>query len=230
VIPVLRVLIAILFGGLAAWFLRYRYDRKEPSVWFFAWLVASALNYAFSAAAYWVADMTISQSLWAASFVILSLSLFFIFAFARSFIMDASHALFYWSIPLMFNLALIIMEPEALFARTGDLWAIKDFNAAAIIYIIIDMFYGLLAVYYIFALYGTLRSHDQARELRNWSYILAGLLMVFASAAVGGWLKASVGPGIPVVEIGNLLGALLIMRGVTGPIFDLGMRRAEGEQ
>ena len=229
-IPVLRVLIAILFGGLAAWFLRYRYDRKEPSIWFFAWLVVSALNYALSAAAYWVADMTISQSLWLASSVILSLSLFLIFAFARSFIVDASHVLFYWTIPLMFNVALIIMEPEALFARTGDLWAIKEFNAAAASYIAIDMFYGLLAIYYVFALYGTLRSHDQVRESHNWGYILAGLLTVFASAAVGSWLKASLDPGIPVVEIGNLLGALLVMRGVTGPIFDFATRRAEGEQ
>lgn len=228
-IPVLRVLIALLFGGMAVWFLRYRYDRKEPSVWFFVWLVASALNYALSAAAYWVSDLTISQSLWAASFIILSISLFLIYGFARSFKVDASHVLFYWTIPLMFNIAVIIMEPETIFARTGHLWAIKELNAAVIVYIIIDAFYGLLALYYVVALYGTLRSHDQVRELQNWRYILAGLLVVFASAAVGGLLKASVDPGMPVVEIGNLLGALLIMRGVTGPILDFDARRAEGE-
>jgi hypothetical protein len=229
VIPILRVLIAVLFGGMAAWFLRYRYDRKEPSVWFFMWLVASALNYALSAAAYWVADTTISQSLWAASFVVLSMSLFLIFGFARSFTVDASHILFYWSVPLMFNVSLIMMYPEALFARSGDLWALKEFNGAVGISIAINAFYAMLALFYIAMLYRTLRSHDQKKELHNSRYVLAGLLLLFITAAAGGWLKASVNTEMPVLEIGNLIGALVIMRGVIGPLRGFGVRKTQGE-
>ncbi|MBN2028508.1 MAG: hypothetical protein JW854_17285 [Actinobacteria bacterium] len=229
-IPVYRVLIAVLFGGMAAWFLRYRYDRKEPSVWFFVWLVASALNYALSAAAYWVKDMTISQSLCAASFTVLSISLFLIFGFARSFTVDASHLLFYWSVPLMFSMALTIMYPEALFVRSGDIWVLKKLNAATGVYIAIGALYAMLAVYYIGVLYRTLRSHGQKKEMKNTLYILAGLLLLFITAAVGGWLKASTDPGIPVVEIGNLIGALMIVWGVTGPMTAFTARKAEGER
>jgi len=230
VIPVYRVLIAVLFGGMAAWFLRYRYDRKEPSIWFFLWLTASALNYALSAAAYWVGDMTISQSLWAASFTVLSISLFLIFGFARSFKVDASYTLFFWTIPLMFSMALTIMYPEAIFDRIGDIWVLKEFNAATLVYLIIDVFYALLALYYISMLYRTLKSHGQRKELHNTRYILAGLLIVFVTVAVGSWLKASTDPGLPVVEIGNLLGALMILWGVTGPTTALATRKAEGER
>ncbi len=229
-IPILRVLIAVLFGGMAAWFLIYRYDRKEPSVWFFVWLVAIALSYASRAAAYWVGDMTISQSLWVASSLALSVGIALIFGFARSFNVDASHVLFYWSVPLMFNIALILMEPESLFYRNGDLWVLKEYNAATAIFFAINAFYSLLAIYYAAMLYRTLKSHDQKKELGNFRFVLAGLLLVFASVAAGGWVKASIDPGIPLEEIGNLIGALLIMRGVTGPITGFTSRRVQGER
>jgi hypothetical protein len=227
---VFRVLISVIFGGMAFWFLRNRYDRKEPTIWFLVWLMTAAANYALSAVAFWVDDRAISQSFWVASFVALSASLFLVFAFARSFSVDASHALFFWSVPLMFNAALIIMNPEAIFVRSGDSWVLREINAAVVICIAIITFYALSALYYAFMLHHTLRSHRQKAELHNFRYILGGLLIVFSSAAVGGWLKASVNPWIPVLEIGNLLGALMIMRVVTGPIAGIRMREARGER
>ena len=228
-IPVLRILIAVLFGGIAAWFIRYRYDGSETSVWFLAWLVATAVSYALRVVAYWVGDMTISRNFCIASFTVLAASLFLIFGFARSFSVDADYTLLFWSLPLMFVMALVIMNPEALFYRDGGFWVLKEFNATVTIFVAIYGLYALLGLYYAGMLYRTLRSHDQKRELHNFRYILGGLLVVFISAAVGGWLKASVSSGMPVLEIGNLIGALLIMRGVTGPIEGLWLRRAQGE-
>ena len=228
-IPVLRILVAVLFGGIAAWFRRYRYDRKEPSIWFFVWLVASAVSYALGAVAYLVADMTISQDFWIASSAVLAASLFLIFGFARSFSVDAGYMLLFWSLPLMFNMALVIVNPEALFFRNGDLWVLKELNTTVAIYIAINGFYAFLALCYAVMLYRTLRSHEQERELHNFRYVLGGLLVLFSFAAIGGWLKASVNPQIPVLEIGSLIGAVIIVRGVTGPIEGLWLKRTQGE-
>ncbi len=228
-IPVLSILIAVLFGGIAAWFLRYRYDRSEPSIWFFSWLVTTAFSYVLGTVAYWVGDTTLSRNFWIASFAVFTASLFLIFGFARSFSVDASYMLLFWALPLMVGMALVIVNPEALFSRSGDLWILKEYSAPVVIFVAINALYALLALYYAGMLYRTLRSHDQKRELHNFRYILAGLLVFFISAAVGGWLKSSVNSEMPVLEIGNLIGALLIMRGVTGPIEGLWLRKAQGE-
>jgi hypothetical protein len=121
------------------------------------------------------------------------------------------------------------MYPEALFARSGDFWALKEFNGAVGICIAINAFYAMLALFYIAMLYRTLRSHDQKKELHNSRYVLAGLLLLFITAAAGGWLKASVNTEMPVLEIGNLIGALVIMRGVIGPLRGFGVRKTQGE-
>ena len=228
-VPILSVLVAILFGGMAVWFLRYRFDRKEPSTWFFLWLVAASAIYTFNAASYWVTSPTISQSFWIASSVSLSVTVFLIFGFARSFSVEADYTLLFWSVPLMFNVSMVIVNADSLFRRSGKAWIPQGYNAYVGVYIAIDTFYAVLAIYYAVMLYRALKSHDQKKDSGNARYVLEGLVLVFISAAIGGWLKTSVNAQIPVFEIGTVIGALLIMRGVAGPKVGFGTRKAQGE-
>ena len=220
---------ALLFGGMAAWFLRYRYDRKEPSIWFFIWLVAASATNAFGALSWWVDDFSISGDLWIASAVCLSASIFLIFGFARSFSVEAKYTLLFWSVPFMLNAAVIIVGSHAIYERSGSSWIPQGYGGTALVHVALDSFYALLILYYVIVLYLELRTHAQRQELINFRYILGGLAIMFLSVSIGGWLRATVNPEIPVPEIGTIVGALLIMRGVVGPVAGFAARKAQGE-
>lgn len=227
-IPVLRVIMALLFGSAAAWFVRYRYDRKEASAWFVMWLIATAASDAFFAVSYWVADESISMTFWVASFVSLSLGIFFIFAFARSFSLEATYALFFWSLPLMFGVSLSIVGSEALFLRSGRAWIPKGWSAAFVIQVAVIAFYVLLALYYAVVLYLDLRAHSGKQELSRFGFIFLGVALIFLSISVGGWLKMDIDPEIPFLEVGTLVGAILVLRGIVRPRMGFVRTRSRG--
>jgi hypothetical protein len=230
VIPILNVLMTVLFAGTAVWYLRYRFDRKEPSVWFFAWLVAAAASSAFGAASWWISDNGISEGFWVASAVCLSLTVFLIFAFARSFATEAGYTLVFWSVPLMFDVALIIYNSEVLFVRSGNGWVPKDYSTAFYVHVAIVSFYALLAIYHAVMLYVAMRSQAQRQELNSIRLILGGLIITFAAAVAGGWVRMSVNEEIPIIEVGMIVGALLIVLGIVGPWPGSGRdKKIEGE-
>jgi hypothetical protein len=228
-IPVLRALMAVLFGGTAVWFMRYRYDRKEQSVWFFMWLTASAASFAFSAMSWWVRDMTISEDLWIASFVCLTFSVFLIFGFARSFSVEARFTLLFWALPLMLDIAIVVVGSQAIFRRDGNSWIPKGYTSVFYLQIALNSFYALLAVYYIVVLYIALKPHAQKQEFDNVRFIMAGLLITLFSISVGGWLRTSISPDVALTELGTIIGTLLILRGIVGPNLGFRKKKTQGQ-
>lgn len=221
---------AALFAGAALWFMRYRFDRKEPSAWFFGWLVTAAAGNAFSAASWWVGDYTVSKWLYVATNVCLMGAVFLFFAFMRSFSIEAGYMLLFWSVPLMFGAALVIYDLEALFVREGRGWVPKGFSAPYAVHALLLAFYVLWALYYAVMTYAALRRHAQKQELHGFRFILGGLVVTFISVAAGSWLRMSVNADLPAVELGDLVGALLIFRGVAGPrLGSVRAKRIKGE-
>lgn len=215
--PILRLLLAVLFGGMAIWFRRFRFNRGEPACWFFAFLVAVAVSSALSAASWWIRDDTISRSFWVAHWGTLSLSVFLTFGFARSFSNKADYTLLFWSLPLMFDLAIIVVDSHLLLRRSGNSWVPYTDNAFFFSHIAINLLYALMSLYYCFMVYATLRSHGQKEEAAHFGYVLAGLLVIFASQFVAGSLRAALNPGNPITEAGTLLGSALLLIGVVEP-------------
>ena len=215
--PILRVVIAVLFGGMAAWFLRYRFDRGEPAHWFFTWLVTAAAAGAFSAVSWWVGDETISRSFWIVHAMSLSLGVFLIFGFTRSFGSKVDYTLLLWSLPLMFDLAVIIVDSQFLYRRSGDTWVPRADNAFFYVHLALNIFYIIMSLYYCFMVYAALRSQEQKEEAVRFRYIFAGLLVIFVSVSVADQLRGTMNPAIPIAEIGSLLGAALLLIGVVEP-------------
>ncbi len=145
--PILRLFVAALFCAMAAWFKRYRFDRGEPARWFFVMLVVFAVSMALSAISWWIKDDTISKSFWIAYWVALSCSAFLVFGFARSFGSKADFMLLFWAIPLMFDIALIIVGNNYLMERSGSTWVPRTENIAYYVHWAINGAYAVLSLY-----------------------------------------------------------------------------------
>jgi hypothetical protein len=226
--PYLRMFMAALFFAMALWFRRYRFDRGEPARWFFAMLVAFALSLALSAISWWIQDDTISKSFWIAYWVALSCSAFLVFGFARSFGSKADFKLLFWSIPLLFDIALIIVGNNYLVERNGSTWVPRIQNNVYYVHWAINGAYAVLSIYYCIMAYVALRTHDQKEEEIHFRYVLAGLLVIFVSQLAAGPIRAALNPGNPITEIGTLLGALLLLIGVVEPKMKFMEKRKQG--
>lgn len=226
--PIFRMLLAVLLGGMAVWFIRSRPHRGEPAQWFFALLVAAALSGVLSAVSWWIPDETISRSFWIAYWISLSLTVFLVFCFTRSFGSKADFTLLFWSIPIMLDLAIIIIDNAFLFERSGNTWAATADNAFVYLHIAIIVFYAGMSIYYCFMVYRALKSHDQKEESARFRYILAGLLVIFVSQLIAGPFRSLFKPGNPINEIGTLIGTLLLLLGIVEPKLAFLERKRQG--
>jgi hypothetical protein len=219
--PVLRMILAVILCAMAAWFKRYRFDRGEPAHWFFALMIVFALSLGLSAISWWIRNDAISKSFWIAYWLALSGSSFLVFCFSRSFGPKADFKLLFFSIPLMFNLALVIVNETYLLERSGSTWVPQTGNAVYFVYWGINAVYAVLSVYYCVVAYVALRSHGQKEETANFRYVLYGLVVIIISQLAAGPLRAALNPGNPVSEIGTLAGMLLLLVGVMEPKLSL---------
>jgi hypothetical protein len=226
--PFIRVFIAALFCAMAVWFKRYRFERGEPARWFFLMLIAFALSLALSAISWWIRDDTISKSFWIACWVALSCSAFLLFGFARSFGSKADFTLLFWSIPLLFDIALIIIGNNVLMERVGSTWVPRAERNVYYLHWAINGAYAVLSVYYCIMAYLALKSHDQREETAHFRYVLAGLLVIIISQLAAGPLRAALNPGNPISEIGTLLGTVLLLIGVVEPKMEFIEKRRQG--
>lgn len=215
-VAALRAFLALFFGGAAAYFVRYRYRGREQSIWFLLWLLAATAHNAYGAVSYWVEDAAISETFWIASYVALTLGVFLIYAFTRSFSVEASHTLFFWSLPLLADLSILIVNHSYLFRRSNGNWVPAGYNALFIVHILLNVFYAVLALYYAAVLYTDLRKQSHRPELNRFLFIFAGIAVVFLSVSVGGGVRIAMNPGSPVSEIGMLIGGLIMLRGMAG--------------
>lgn len=227
--PALRMLTAVVSCAMAAWFKRYRFNRGEPALWFFAMLTTFALSMALSAVSWWVGDEAISKSFWIAYWIALSGSAFLVFCFARSFGPKADIGLLFWSIPLMFDVALIVVAERHIFERSGGTWVPVLASSAYIVHWSINAAYAVLSVYFCFIAYLALKSHGQREELVHFRFVLYGLVIIFISQLAAGLLRASLSPWNPIAELGTLAGAVLLLVGVVEPRRKIKKRLRQGE-
>ncbi len=215
--PILRLLLAILMGGMAVWFMRSSSERGEAGYWFLALLLVASTSALLSAVSWWVKGDTVSRSFWMAHTITLSLSIFLVFCFTRSFNSKPNFTLLFWSLPFMLDLAIIIVDAGHLVQRSGRAWVPKGGNAFLYLHMGIAVFYAVISLYYCFMVYNALKLSDERRKSVRFGYILAGLLIIFASQLMAASLHAILSPSSPVAEAGSLVGAFLLWLGIVEP-------------
>ena len=180
-------------------------------------LIAAAVSVLLSALSWWIGDETISRSFWIAHLMALSLSIFLVFGFTRSFNSKTDFTLLFWSLPFMLDMAIIIVDSQYLFERSGNSWIPRGDNAFVYLHIGIAVFYAAISLYYGFMVYNALKLHDQREKSIRFRYILAGLLVIFAAQVVAAPIRAVLTTTSPVAEGGTLIGALLLWLGTVEP-------------
>lgn len=222
--PYLLLATAAVLAGIALWFRSRGRMKGETGIWFLVWLLTGALSAVFSAVSWWVEDRTISLSFYQANSAMLLGSVFFVFLFARSFGRNTDYTVFFWSLPMQLAAAAVLVNGGNMFRREGNLWILDHASPAAWIDAAALLFYSLLAIYYIAVLLRALREESRIWESQRLLIILAALLILFYANVLGGilgarsWWEAR----IPLVELANLAGALVLAWGVAGRRWTIG--------
>ncbi len=215
--PYLLLLTAAVLTGVAAWFHRHAGKRGEIGLWFLVWVIAGALSAVFSAVSWWLRDLTISLSFRQMAMVLTLMSSFFVFLFARSFARNSDHTLFFWSLPLQFAAAAVLINGDKAFSHNGNTWVLEIRSPPVLVNAAAMLFYAVLALFHILALLQVLRREGREREGRRVSIVLAALLFLLCANVLGDVLGARnwFGSRIPLVELAWLVGALILARAVT---------------
>ncbi|MGQ9757355.1 MAG: hypothetical protein ACUVRX_04265 [Actinomycetota bacterium] len=227
--PFLLLAAALVLLGIALWF-RYRSGVKgETTLWFLLWLLTAALSAVFSAASFWVKDRMVSLSFFQATLVLVVLSSFFVFLFARSFGRSVDYRAYFWSLPLQLAAAAVLANGETMLCRKNRIWVIDNSSSASWLVAAVLVFYSLLAIYYIFVLIWELRREGLGPEAERMSVILAALLILFYANVMGGILGARkwFEGYIPLVELADLAAALVLALGVAGRLRSRGGSRGK---
>lgn len=220
---------ALVLLGIALWF-RYRSGvRGETGLWFLLWLLAAALSAVFSAVSFWVKDRMVSLSFFQATSVLIVVSAFFVFLFARSFGRSVDYRAYFWSLPLQLAAAAVLANGETMLCRESRIWVMDNSSPASWIVATVLVFYSLLAIYYISVLIRDLRREGLGPEAERMSVILAALLILFYANVLGAILGARKWweGHIPLVELADLAAALVLAWGVAGGLRSRGGSRGE---
>ncbi|MDY6795274.1 MAG: hypothetical protein SWK76_08350 [Actinomycetota bacterium] len=209
--PILLPIVAAVLLGIALWFRYYVATGGESSRWFLYWLIAGSMSALCGAVSYWTVDPSISTSFFIAYRALLSITVFLLFLFARSFSLKTDYTILFCSLPLQFDIALLVVINSGLLKKQGNSYVMNFNNAFAVIHISIFAFYALLTIYYFVMVYLDLRKAGKTREMKQvMLFILALVLMIFfmmMEAQIRSWLKVD----IPIGGIGIILGAFIIV-------------------
>lgn len=216
--PYLLLATAAVLVGIAVWYRSRGGARGETGNWFLLWLLAGAFATVFSSVSWWVRDNTISLSFYQVNSVFAAASAFFVFAFARSFSRSVDYVLFFWSIPLQFTVAAILLNGIDMFRREARLWVFNEGSPAMWINAGALILYAALSIAYIVLLLRDLRREGRSREEQRVKVVLAALLILFYAEVMEGVLGARswFGAHVPLVEICELAGALVLAGAVAG--------------
>lgn len=214
--PYLLLITAAVLAGVAAWFSGRAGTRSEIGLWFLVWVIAGALSAVFSAVSWWIQDLTISLSFRQTAMVLTLASSFFVFLFARSFARNTDHTVFFWSLPLQFAAAAVLVNGEKAFSHNGNVWVLEVRSPPVLVNAAAMLFYAVLAVFHIVALLQVLRREGREREGKRVSAVLAALLFLLCANVLGDVLGARnwFGSRVPLVELAWLVGALVLARAV----------------
>jgi len=218
--PILLVIIAAVLMGIAIWFRYYISSGGESANLFQAWLISGALAAACAAASFWIKDPAISRSFYMGYRILLSIAIFILFAFSRSFSRKADYALFFWSVPLMFDIAQVIVNGDEMYRVMGNSYVPDFANPFSVIHITIFLFYALMALYYLVMLYIDLGKAGKSRQMRQVLLFIAAfttmLFFMLLESQIRSWLEVN----IPIGGIGIIAGAVIIVLALRSPFIE----------
>jgi glucan phosphoethanolaminetransferase (alkaline phosphatase superfamily) len=209
---------ALVLTGIMAWLWESGETRSEPARLLLAWLCLSAITALIAAAGIWIKDPTISLSFTAAARLCSMIIVFLLFMFARSFSSPADFTLIFWSIPLQFGMAAIILNWGNMFKLSGDMWVMDMGSSFALATVFVNWFYAVLALTYAAVLYITLRREGRDKEKKRTMIMIAAFLVLLVASGVRGSLSGAVGFAITLGYLGHLAGVLLLVWAFHGPI------------
>ena len=218
--PILLVIIAAVLLGIAIWFRYYVAKGGESAILFQGWLVSGALAAASAAASFWIKDPTISRSFYIGYRTLLSITIFILFVFARSFSRKADYTLLFWSVPLMFDIAQVIVNGDEMFRVMGNSYVPDFANPFSVIHVTISVFYTLMALYYLVMLYTDLRKAGKSRQMRQVLLLTAAfaimLFLMLLESLIRSWLEVN----IPIGGAGLIVGAIIMVQALRGPFME----------
>jgi len=218
--PILLVVIAVILLGIAVWFRYYASRGGESAVLFQMWLLSGSLAAASAASSFWINDPSISHSFYMGYRMLLSTSIFILFVFAHSFSRKSDYTLFFWSVPLMFDIAQVIVNGDEMFRVMGNSYVPDFANPFSVIHVTIALFYTVMALYYLGMLYIDLGKAGKSRQKRQVLLFIVAfatmLILMLLESQIRSWLDVN----IPIGGIGIISGAMIIVLALRGPFME----------
>jgi len=216
--PYILLATALILMGIVAWLWESGATQGDPARFFIALLSMGAVTAGITAAGLWIEDTTVSLSFAAAARMYSTVLTFLLFLFARSFSKPADFTLLYWSVPLQFGMAVVILNWQHMFRLSGSTWILNMDRPFAWMTVAVNWTYGILAMVYAVGLYMTLKREGKKVEKERTLIMITALIILFVATAIQGLLSGAVGYAINIAYLGHLLGALLLVWAFRGPV------------
>ncbi|MEW6552811.1 MAG: hypothetical protein AB1384_00800 [Actinomycetota bacterium] len=223
--PYLALATSLVLLGIAIWIWEAGHDYDEPARLLLVWLVFSAATAMFAAAGMWIGDATVSLSFTAVARILFLVVTFLLFLFARSFSARADYTVLFWSVPLQFGMAVIMVNWQSMFESNADIWVMRTWNPAAMCVMAVGWFYGILSLVYAVILYLTLRREGRDKEKSRTLMMIAAMAVLFVAGAARNVPSAATSYATSAVYLGYLLGLLMLLWALRGPIVFKSTRR-----
>jgi hypothetical protein len=216
--PYILLATALVLLGVAIWLWEAGFTVDEPARILLVWLVFSAVTSLIAAVGMWIGDKTVSLSFMTVARILFIVIAFFLFLFARSFSVRADYTVLFWSVPLQFGMAVLMVNWQHVFERSADSWIMRIESPAAICVIGVGWFYGILALAYTVILYLTLRREGREKEKNRTLLMIAAMTVLFASSVVRSVVSGVAGYAISAAYLGYLAGLLMLLWAIRGPL------------
>jgi hypothetical protein len=216
--PYLALATALVLLGIAIWMWEAGHNYDEPARLLLVWLVFSAATALVAAAGMWIGDATVSLSFTAVARILFLVVTFLLFLFARSFSARADYTVLFWSVPLQFGIAVIMVNWQSMFERSTGIWVMRAWNTAATCAMAVGWFYGILSLIYAVILYLTLRREGRGTEKKRTLMMVAAMAVLFVAGAARNIPSAVTSYATSAVYLGYLLGLLMLLWALRGPV------------
>lgn len=215
--PYILLASALVLLSIVAWLWEAGETRGDPARLLMVWLAFSAVTAIIAAAGIWIEDASVSLSFTAVARILLMVVVFLLFLFTRSFSVQTDYTILFWSVPLQLGMAMIMVNWQHMFARSGGFWVMDTGDPAAIVVITVSWFYGVLALVYAVVLYLTLRREGREKEKGRTLLMIAALAVLFVSGSIRTTISGASSYIVSTVYLGYLAGVLMLVWAIRGP-------------
>lgn len=183
---------------------------SDPLRWFMVWLGLNAVANVFMFLSRAVPDPTISLSFWLVAYSTATLLVLVGLFFVRSFEGGNDFYAIFWTLPAFLSIAVILVEGSNFSVYEDGVWRFDINDGAVMIPLAVLFFYAVCSLVYLVKLYLDIRREGNEVARRGVSFILWAFIVIFASNMLSPFVRNYVNPLIPVSEIGNTIGCLLV--------------------